>query len=304
MQHDRPIVSAPAPAEGRSVLCPGCGYDLRGASADRCSECGLEIDRAALERSGFPWAHRAQVGRVRAFLKTVWLVTIDSKQLRHETAKAQSRRGAAAFRRWIAVLLTICFAAAIVMLLLGDGIEAIVVVHEPSVFARLSMEGYEIDLLVPWSAGIALRPAPFAYALVLGFYVAGATRSIFRTNRLSPDYADTVESIGDYVAAPLAWLVPAAAGCAALLWIDEEFAATQLVTALITISLFLGLLALGGTIFRAGQWRARTTHGGYPTGFLAMGELLIRWAIGAAVVVGVVPWCVGFIWIFIDSLRA
>src|SRR4051794_13275118 len=67
-----------APSDpGRSLLCPGCGYDLRGTIGGRCSECGLEIDRAALERSGFPWAHRASLGRVRAFLKTVWLVTVD-----------------------------------------------------------------------------------------------------------------------------------------------------------------------------------------------------------------------------------
>ena len=301
---DTPIISRPDAAEGRSVLCPGCGYDLRATAGDRCSECGLEIDRAALERSGFPWAHRRSVGRLRAFLKTVWLVTIDSKRLRYETAKCQSSRDAAAFRRWVAVLLTICFAAAVVMLLLREGVEAIVVVQEPSVFTRVSLEGYEIDLLVPWSAGIALRPALFVYALVLGFYVAGSSRSIFRTKELAPDYAETVEAIGSYVSAPLAWLLPAAAGYAALFWIDAEPMATPFVTTLIVVGFLLVLLAIGGTVYRTGQWRARTTHRGYPTGFLAMGELLLRWAIGSAIVVGVVPWCVGFVWIFIDGLSA
>src|SRR5436305_757244 len=96
------------PAPSRTVLCSACGYDLRVMTGDRCSECGLVIDREALRRSGFPWAHRKSVGRVRAFLKTVWLVTRDSRALRHEAAREQSARDGAAFRRWVVVALAAC----------------------------------------------------------------------------------------------------------------------------------------------------------------------------------------------------
>src|SRR5687768_10793324 len=71
---DASLVHAPA----GDLLCPACGYDLRGTTGGRCSECGLEIDPAALARSGVPWAYRKEMGRVRAFLKTAWLVTFDS----------------------------------------------------------------------------------------------------------------------------------------------------------------------------------------------------------------------------------
>src|SRR5687768_8381884 len=74
----------------RSVLCPACGYDLRGATEDRCSECGLVVDLASLQHSEIPWAYRRQIGWGRAFFKTVWMITSDVKSLRHEAAKPQS----------------------------------------------------------------------------------------------------------------------------------------------------------------------------------------------------------------------
>src|SRR5688572_2773768 len=90
-----------------SVLCPGCGYDLRAATEDRCSECGLAVDRASLEHSEIPWAHRRQIGRVRAFFKTVWMITSDVRSLRHEAAKPQSPSDAAAFRWWVVTFLVL-----------------------------------------------------------------------------------------------------------------------------------------------------------------------------------------------------
>lgn len=34
----------------RSLVCPQCGYDLRGATESRCPECGLHYDREAIRR--------------------------------------------------------------------------------------------------------------------------------------------------------------------------------------------------------------------------------------------------------------
>src|SRR5688572_6299845 len=84
-----------------AVLCPGCGYDLRGASRDRCSECGLEIDWNAVRASDIPWAHRRAIRRVRAFWKTVWYVTIDTRRIRQELARPQDARDAGWFRAWL-----------------------------------------------------------------------------------------------------------------------------------------------------------------------------------------------------------
>lgn len=290
-----------------TILCPGCGYDLRATSGDRCSECGLVIDREALKRSAFPWAHRRRIGRVRAFLKTVWLVTIDSKLLSQETAKAQSPKDAAAFRRWVAAALALCFAGAVVMLIESGAMADAMIDRSLNLPFYTRWPGLAQDLAVPWSAGVVWRPALFAYAALLAFYVAGATRPIFRTRGMSLDYADTVGAIGTYASAPLALILLGAAGYAAVAtletYVEIRFIARVWLPAAITVIVSFLLLIFGVvlTVYRTGQWRARTAHAGYPTGFAAMGELLIRWIVGCVVILGILPWCVGFGWIVIDS---
>src|SRR5436190_1289393 len=36
----------------QAIHCPACGYDLRGMTGDRCSECGLVIDREDVAEDG------------------------------------------------------------------------------------------------------------------------------------------------------------------------------------------------------------------------------------------------------------
>ena len=297
------LAEAPG-APGRTVLCPGCGYDLRGSTGERCSECGLVLDWAALQRSAFPWAHRKSLGRLRAFLKTVWLVTADAASLRQETAKAQSPRDGASFRRWVAVVLSACFGVVVVMVLSGGGMHELAV--GPDEYSFGLMPRWTQDLLVPWSAGITIAPALFVYSTVLAFYIVGVPRSIFRTRGLPQDYRRTVEAISGYVVAPLVLLIPATVGYVGLYFLSqrEELMRRGMLMPLLMIGSFIiVMVAVGGTAYRMGQWRARTTHAGYATGFAAMAELLLRWAVGAVVVLGVVPWCVGLVWIVFDSFR-
>ena len=296
--------SAAAP-DGPGGVCPACGYDLRGAVDARCSECGLVIDRAALERTAIPWAYRREVGRVRAFFKTVWRVTLDLKALRLEAAKPQSARDAILFRRWLAGLVAACLTGLAGLLIAAGGIAEIVV-QKPGVFAASALPGWEQDLGVPWSAGVALPGAIFAYAVLTAVVLTAAPAAIFRTAGMSPRAAEAARAIGCYAAAPLLWLMPAAAAFAAL-WALAELdrpPSERLTLGLAAAWILLALLALGGTVYRTGQWRARVTHGGYGSGFLAMGELLLRWVVGLAAVLFVVPWCVGFLWVVVDSFRA
>jgi hypothetical protein len=295
----------------RTVLCPSCGYDLRGMTGDRCSECGLVIDRDALRRSGFPWAHRKALGRVRAFLKTVWLATADSESLRMEAAKEQSVRDAAWFARWVAVSLSLCFLAVVALIVYQDGIREMAV--KPPSQARVAwrMSGTEQDLLAPWSAGIILWPGLVAYPVMLAFYVVAAPASVFRTRGLSGDRAEAVTAIGRYAAAPLFLILLAAllvgATVLGVLAVEDDVRPGMMlpviVMLLFLVAGLLCLVAFVGTVYRTGQWRARTTDHAWSTGVLAMGELLLRWALGCVLVLGVVPWCVGFVWIVADSLR-
>jgi hypothetical protein len=85
------------------LLCPECGYDLRGLSSSRCPECGLEIDRTRFGQSILPWLHRKQIGRYRAFWRTVNLVSRHPKKLATEMNCPARFADAVKFRR-VAVL--------------------------------------------------------------------------------------------------------------------------------------------------------------------------------------------------------
>ncbi|MFN0135791.1 MAG: hypothetical protein ACKVS9_06700 [Phycisphaerae bacterium] len=82
-----------------SLLCPDCGYSLRGISSDRCPECGLDITFIRENRSVIPWVNRREIGVWRAYWQTVWQVIARRKEFLREVAKPVSYREAAAFRR-------------------------------------------------------------------------------------------------------------------------------------------------------------------------------------------------------------
>ncbi len=100
---DTSAPSEATPIEG-DLLCPRCGYNLRGLLANRCPECGVGFDRAALTASRIPWVWRRPIGRFRAYWKTVWMVVQHNDRLCDEPALPVSFRDAQRFR-WATVML-------------------------------------------------------------------------------------------------------------------------------------------------------------------------------------------------------
>lgn len=96
----QPVALDNAAAEG--LICPACGYSLRGIASDRCPECGLAIDRSALAVSRIPWVHRRRIGPVRAYWRTVWFSTFQRKKLAGEVSRSVSYSDAQRFR-WVTV---------------------------------------------------------------------------------------------------------------------------------------------------------------------------------------------------------
>lgn len=106
-------------AYDESLLCPDCGYSLRGISSDRCPECGLDLTFIRENRSVIPWVHRREIGLWRAYWRTVWQVIARRREFLREVAKPVSYRDAAAFRRMtlgvvaVAMLIAWCGAGVI-----------------------------------------------------------------------------------------------------------------------------------------------------------------------------------------------
>ena len=84
--------------DAAEIFCPACGYNLRGIASERCPECGLALDRAQLNRSQLPWTYRHEIGRVRAYLKTVLLVLARPRRVGEEVARPVSLEDARRFR--------------------------------------------------------------------------------------------------------------------------------------------------------------------------------------------------------------
>src|SRR5439155_4950322 len=143
-----------------ALLCPHCGYDLRAASSDICPECGQTIDRFTLAQSAFPWAHRRYIGRVRAFCKTVWQITIDSRRLRDESQKPHQLSDARFFRRVVAVMLGLTFISVFLALALEEKGLAFLAIQKS---AQFNIEVTAIphrlfEVIVPWCAGATILP--------------------------------------------------------------------------------------------------------------------------------------------------
>jgi len=88
---------APLPV---GIVCPDCGYDLRGSTSARCSECGFALDVLRVRETLIPWSHRRELGWLRAYWKTVWLVLRYPKRFCLEMARPVSYADSRSFR-WV-----------------------------------------------------------------------------------------------------------------------------------------------------------------------------------------------------------
>ena len=297
-------------ADADAVPCPACGYDMRFATDDRCSECGLVVDRVALSVSGVPWAHRRQIGRVRAFIRTVWQITLDKQRLRQELAKPQERRDARAFLTSNAAVVAAALIVISATLLVEHGVQEIGVDGggTATTFGGVRtgpMPGYSQDLTVPWSAGATLLPVVPLYLIGLGLYLAGAAGPAMRRAPIG----ERARAMAAYAAAPLALLLPAGISFALTRFLStrtpyvfqSELQLVELITGLLALG--MGTMAVVGFFLSVGRWCARAHHAG--GGRLIGGMTLVAGnsLLGIILFLGLVPWCVGLLWIILDSLR-
>jgi hypothetical protein len=303
---------ASSPPTDLELLCPACGYDLRAATSDLCPECGLAVERDSLKTSGFPWPHRAHTGRLSAYLKTFWLVTIDAKSLRHEPARTQDPQDARRFARLtafaVAAGLLALFACAVGMGggWVPGGLPAFAVQPSPA-FNPPQTPAWLFDIIVPWSAGAVLPPVLPVAILLFALALVAIPRAVFRVP--DPDLAQqNASAIASYATAPLALLLPAFAAIA-LIPLFDHWARDRrpgawhlhvLTEAAGAIALVVCLIA---TPLRLTQWLHRTRRAGLARALLALAELLALWTLAALLFLFFLPWSVGYTRILIDSFR-
>jgi hypothetical protein len=85
------------------LFCPECGYSLRGLTSKRCPECGLQLDFIESEVSLIPWERRREIGRTRAYWRTVVLAMFRNEVL-CRAAYQPVTYGDAQLFRWVTLL--------------------------------------------------------------------------------------------------------------------------------------------------------------------------------------------------------
>jgi hypothetical protein len=167
------------------VFCPDCGYDLRGSTSERCSECGFVLDELRRAESQIPWTYRRKLGRFRAYWKTVWLVLRQPRRFCMEAVRPVSYRDSQSFR-WLTVL------HAYAPILVGSLVVG-VVGQEKGWWAS--------D--IPWWVVTGVQ----ARTLLMLVLVPGLTSYFFQARRLSVEQQNRAIALSYYVSAPLS-LVP------------------------------------------------------------------------------------------------
>ena len=282
------------PLPGAGIVCPECGYDLQGITSERCPECGTAIDRSSLAESRIPWEHRKQIGRVRAYRRTIWLVMARLKDLASESARPVNYAAAQRFR-WVTILLVVLSMAAMIGITLA--------VASPG-GRKQGLENFATAFLVPEE----LRPwvPPLAF---LGFFLAlivatGVPSYFFHPRSLPVVQQNRAVALSYYTSGMLTW----AAAMVVLLWagvlvysyLDDR---TQRVlwTPSVIADLFFGLSAL--LLIVGWWWKAiallgRTTRCGYLRRIALGATMVLCLPIGVLLVLGL-PWALGYVLILL-----
>ena len=191
------IEAPPLPVEA-DLLCGHCGQNLRGVASERCPECGGRFDRARIVTAVIPWEQRRQIGRVKAYWRTVYLITFRGPAI---TDGAEVMlRSARIFRRWTLLLVCLTVLPPILIWKLNDSgngsvSRSLVNIRIPDLSDLPEM------FRNSWFFGTSM------VALCLWIISAtGMCEWFFRSRRFSPAEQRRAVARSCYSIAPLAWM--------------------------------------------------------------------------------------------------
>lgn len=166
------------------LFCPECGYILRGLTSDRRPERGLDLSFMESELSVIPWEHRREVGLIKAYWKTVWLVNFHSKVFRRAFYQPVRQADSLSFRAVCIGHAFITVALAVIMLY----------AFEPEEVATVS------EIVGGQFAAIVCL-----CTLAWLFVITGLPSYVFDSRLLYPPQRDRAVTLGNYTCAWLAW---------------------------------------------------------------------------------------------------
>jgi len=286
-------------------LCPACDYDLRGIQSSNCPECGLPIgDTPALK---IPWEDRGEIGRVRAFWKTVYLVVFQPARFAIAVGWPMDVRSAYMFRLWVTILAAVPPTLILLLVIWREGGTGFLALTSS---VTLDSEGSSTalqELAIAWSAGATLLPVLPIGALVAMWFVTGSAKFWYTAKTLEAPRRQRVATLGHYACAPLAWAaVPAGAFALGMLlspnW-DPERAEGKFAVFFLSASMASGTILIIAWWWRTVYLMLRAMRCGSTRCIAAAIGLPIRWAVSVAMVLILWPLLAGLIWIAIDGFR-
>jgi hypothetical protein len=222
---DTPTVSRPNPppatqAADEGLFCPQCGYSLRGlggggpdgtASEVRCPECGFQVNLQTLHQSIIPWVHRREIGRWRAYWRTVRLVSGRPRLVAGEASKPLRIEDAVGFRRVTALLAFLPLAALLVWGYVGSLSETIPLGATgawglPPIELRgtangIQFHGHALGWLLEWSVVAALLLGLWLFVLA----ITGLPSYFFHPRQLTVVQQNRAVALSYFSCAALAW---------------------------------------------------------------------------------------------------
>jgi hypothetical protein len=287
------------------IFCPVCGYDLRGGGGERCPECGTSIDHEALARSQIPWSHRQQIGRFRAYWRTVWLATFHAKRLAQEASRPVDYRDARLFRIVTVLLVGLPIAAAVGIAAAKTDWSAL---PGEAMLSSSQPPLWIFDLLTPFAAGASV-PGLLPVCTPLFLLAATAAPSVwFRPQSLSSVKRDRAVALSSYACAPLVFISVAIVIGAVAFWLDPSpvqapWRTYQFVLALAIIAWIVAVASLLLWWLATLRLLRHTTHADvFRTLVVATGFPLTLALLGG-LILGLIPCVVGFVIVVVESLR-